>query len=129
RRHRVGADVLKVPGLIANPVEKEEAHPLFHPDAPRADAPILEDLGDQPVRAFVLFPRPDVRAEADQFTRAHLLELGADPGQLAARRDDQREHTFTLAPSRRAGMPDPTYLPSCPTGPPGKKKRPAQIRG
>src|SRR5262249_2339673 len=93
-------DVFEIPGLIANPVEKEEPHPFFHPDATRADAAILEDLRDQLVRAFVLFPRPDVRAETDQLTRAHLLELGADPGQLTARRDNKREHPSALAPPR-----------------------------
>src|SRR5499427_9217309 len=43
-RHRVGADVFEIPGLIANPVEKKEPHPLFHPDAPRADAAVFEDF-------------------------------------------------------------------------------------
>jgi hypothetical protein len=95
----IGAQVFKLRRLLANPVEEEEAHTLFHADAAHAGAAIFEDLRDSSVGAFVFFPSANVCAEADQLARAHLLELRHDPRQFAACRDDEPEHALALPPA------------------------------
>src|SRR5262249_20128852 len=87
-------------GFLANAVKKKEPHAFFDSDAARPNAAIFEDIGDELVRAFVFFPGADVLAEANQFAGALLFELRRNPGELAARRDDRREHPLARAPPR-----------------------------
>ena len=96
---RVGTDVLERGRRPADHVEEEEAHALLDADAPGRDAAVLQDLGHRLSRVLVLLPRADVGAEADQFASAPLLELGAHPGDLAARGDHGREHPLAAAPA------------------------------
>src|SRR5262249_27559317 len=84
---------------LANAVEQEKAHPLFNPDPAGTHAPIAKDFRDPPVGTLVFLPGANVVAEFDQLTRAFLLELGTDPGDFSALRDDHGQHTFARAPA------------------------------
>src|SRR5713226_9716003 len=83
----------------ANPDVDKKAHTLFDADAPCANAAIADDLRDTTIRTLVFFPGADVSAEFDQLTRALFFELGTNPGEFAALRDDEGEHALALAPA------------------------------
>src|SRR5229473_607905 len=96
---RSRADKLEPGRCLANAIVEKKAHPLLDTDPPRTNAAIADDLRDAKIRALVFFPGANVGADLDQFARAFFFELGTNPGEFTALRDDQRKHALTLAPT------------------------------
>ena len=94
-----GADKFELRRFQTNAVVKEEADALLDPDAACANPAIAKDLDDATIRALVFFPRANVSAELDQFTRAFFFELRAHPREFASLWNDQRKHAFASAPA------------------------------
>src|SRR5205823_3467532 len=93
------ADKFKLRRFQTNAIVKKEADALLDPDAPCANPAIVKDFDDAAIRTLVFFPRANVSAELDQFTRALFFKLWAHPREFASLWNDQRKHALAGAPA------------------------------